>query len=152
MTTYSLLPPLAPCDLAGCAPGHGSHEPTAYSGYRRRSRTLPGDAPRCDWYSGQRSGGSCTCQPCAPGTWSKGGRLSAAACEPVSNQSLALSVVLEGSCAAYGPAGDALVTQLRSSMAPYPGVARSGASITSVSKTSGTYSGKVRHAAGVFLM
>jgi hypothetical protein len=57
---------------------------------------------------------------------------------------LALSLVLRGTCDAYSSAGDALVTQLRGSMAGYTGVAYQGASIRLVKQTDGTYSGKVR--------
>jgi hypothetical protein len=109
---------------------------------------MPGKAPRCNWYNpsggGRSSSAGCACLPCAPGTWGKGGRLSQAACEPVSPQTLSVSLVLRGTCGAYNAAGDALVTQLAGVMAGYTGVVDQGADIQLVGQTEGRYSGKVR--------
>jgi hypothetical protein len=106
---------------------------------------MPATAPSCSWYIGTNAPPSCTCLSCPAGTWGKGGRLSAAKCEPVSRQTLNMEVVLEGDCYGYADAGDSLVTQLRKSLGPYPGVASRSVEIRVTGRTSGVSSGgKVR--------
>lgn len=128
---------------AGCSPGYGSYEPAASSSAHRRNPSLPVRPPSgCAWYT--RGGpAACRCQPCASGTWSQGGRLSLAKCEPTQGQTVAVSLVLHGACGSHVGSDDVLRAQLRSSLLTYPGVSKAAVTVTVLEATDGNFNSKV---------